>query len=85
MKLLFKLLSMAASVAGGMLAGAIFTRLWKAMTGDEETPDPASEHPVSTLLLAAALQGAIAGGIRALLARAGARGMRSLKGEERRA
>jgi hypothetical protein len=84
-KLLFKLLSAGVSAAGGMLAGAIFTRLWKAFTGDEETPDAETEHSISMLLLAAVLQGALAGGIRALLARAGVRGLRSLRGEERRA
>jgi hypothetical protein len=40
-KLAFRLLGLAASVLGGMLASAIFKRLWKVTAGEEEDPEPA--------------------------------------------
>jgi hypothetical protein len=79
MKLLFKPLSMLASVLGGMLAGKIFSRVWGAVTGESVAPAPDStEHRTREVLLAAVLQGAIFGGVTAAVDRASAKGVRSL-------
>jgi hypothetical protein len=37
-KALYKLLSLATSVVGGIVAGAIFKRLWKVTAGEDEAP-----------------------------------------------
>jgi hypothetical protein len=82
MKLLFKPLSMLVSVLGGMLAGALFSRLWKKISGVDTAPAPDSmDHRTSEVLIAAVLQGAIAGGVRAAVDRAGAKGVQQLTGE----
>jgi hypothetical protein len=82
MSLLFKPLSILVSVLGGMLAGAVFTKVWMSLTGEESAPAPDStEHRTSEVLIAAVLQGAIAGGVRAAVNRAGAKGIRTLSGE----
>ncbi|MGN6607499.1 MAG: DUF4235 domain-containing protein [Jatrophihabitans sp.] len=75
MKALYKPFGLLASVLGGLLASALFGRLWKAITGDDEKPKP-TDHDRSwgEVLTAAALQGAVYGGVKALLDRAGAAG-----------
>ena len=58
-KLLYKPASMMVSLAGGMLASAIFKRVWKLTAGEDEAPeatDAAKGWP--EILIAAALQGA---------------------------
>jgi hypothetical protein len=80
-KLLYKPASMMASLAGGMLAGAIFKRVWKLTAGEDEAPeatDAAKGWP--EILIAAALQGAIFAVVRALVERLAATGTRSLTG-----
>ncbi|HEY4004629.1 MAG TPA: DUF4235 domain-containing protein [Pseudonocardia sp.] len=82
MKLLFKPLNFLVSALGGLLAGMVFTRLWRLLTGQDEAPDADStQHRTSEVLFAAILQGAVIGGVRAAVDRAGARGIRSLSGE----
>lgn len=79
MKLLFKPLSMLVSIIGGLVAGALFSKVWQRISGEEQAPAPDStEHRTSEVLLAAVLQGAITGGVRAGINRAGAKGIRSL-------
>lgn len=79
MNLLFKPLSMAASVLGGVLAGAVFKQLWKAVSGDKKAPEATShEHRTREVLLAAVLQGAIFGGVKAAVDRASAKGIDKL-------
>jgi uncharacterized protein YidB (DUF937 family) len=80
-KLLYKPASMMASLAGGMLASAIFKRVWKLAAGEDEAPeatDAAKGWP--EILVAAALQGAIFAVVRALVERLTAAGTRSLTG-----
>lgn len=73
MKLLYKPLSLAISALGGVLAGAVFKKSWQAISGEPEAPKATStEHRVREVLLAAALQGAIFGVIKAALDRGGA-------------
>ena len=80
-KLLYKPAGMLASMAGGMLASAIFKRLWKLAAGEDEAPeatDAARGWP--QILIAAALQGAIFAVVRAAVDRLAAEGTRSLTG-----
>ncbi len=80
-KLLHKPMSMLASVLGGVLAGAIFKRVWKAAAGEDEAPkatDAGRGWP--EVLLAAALHGAIFALVKAAMDRSAAEGTRKLTG-----
>lgn len=74
-KALYLPLSMATSVAGGLLAGAVFSRIWKRLDDSGEgPPDPKDlQRSTKEALLAAALQGLVFGLVRAAVDRAGAR------------
>ncbi|MDA2894316.1 DUF4235 domain-containing protein [Mycolicibacterium sp. BiH015] len=80
---LYTPLSVATGVGGGLLAGAIFGQIWKRIgDNDPEPPDPKDlTQSMKTVIVAAAAQGLIAGLVRALLQRAGARGYRALTHE----
>lgn len=68
-------------VLGGMLAKAIFKKVWKAASGEEEAPEPTDiRHGVGEVLVAAALQGAIFSLVRAAVNRGAAEGTRRLTG-----
>jgi hypothetical protein len=82
MKLLFKPLSLAISVLGGVLAGAVFKQVWKLAMGEEDAPDADDfERTWREVLIAAAVQGAIFGLVKAATQRAGAQGIRKATGE----
>ena len=79
-KALYMPLSVATSVAGGLLAGAVFNQVWKRL-GDDGQPPPdrrISTGPLGLALSAAALQGLVFGLVRAAVDRAGARGYRAV-------
>lgn len=80
---LYTPLSVATGVGGGLLAGAIFGQIWKRIgDNDPEPPDPKDlTQSMKTVIVAAAAQGLIAGLVRALLQRAGARGYRAMTHE----
>jgi hypothetical protein len=81
-KLLYKPLGMLISVLGGVLASAAFGRVWKLITGDKEAPSPTQQdRKWSEVLLAAAVQGAIFGLVKAAIDRGGATGYDKLTGE----
>jgi hypothetical protein len=81
-KLMFKPLSIAASVAGGVVAGAVFKRVWKAVAGEDEAPHATSrDYGWGPILAAAALQGAIFAVVKAAIDRGSAEGVRRLTGE----
>ncbi|MDQ3406471.1 MAG: DUF4235 domain-containing protein [Actinomycetota bacterium] len=82
MKLLFRPLSMVISVLGGLVSAALFKRLWRAVSGDAEAPEATSpDHSTREVLLAALLQGAIFGVVKAGVDRAGAKGFRKMTGK----
>ncbi len=80
-KLIYRPLSMLISIAGGILASAIFKRIWKLVPGEDEAPkatDAGKGWP--EILTAAALQGAIFAVVTASVERLAAAGTRSLTG-----
>ena len=80
-KLLYRLMTMVISVLSGMLAAAIFKRVWKLAAGEEEAPTATDERRGWTeVLTAAALQGAIFAVVKAAVDRGTAEGTRKLTG-----
>ena len=80
-KLLYRLMTMVISVLSGMLAAAIFKRVWKVAAGEEEAPAATdARRGWREVLTAAALQGAIFALVRAAVDRAAAEGTRKLTG-----
>ena len=74
-KLLYKPLSVAASVLGGVVASAAFTQIWKLVDGHHEAPKATDrDRRWPEVLGAAAVQGAVFGLVKAALDRAGATG-----------
>jgi hypothetical protein len=81
-KMLYKPLSLAFGVAGGVLAGVVFKQVWKVVAGEDEAPDATSEdYGWAEVLTAAALQGAIFAVVKAAVDRGGATGVKKLTGE----
>ncbi len=85
-KAMYKPLSIVSSVAGGLLAGKIFTEIWQRVSPtDREPPEPQDlSRPMREAFIAAAIQGLIVGLIRAGLARAQAKGFQALAHEDPR-
>jgi len=80
-KAVYKLLSLGTSVAGGVVAGAIFKRLWKVTAGEDEAPTATdARRGWPEILTAAALQGAIFAVVHAAIERGTAEGTRKLTG-----
>jgi Protein of unknown function (DUF4235) len=80
-KLLYKPFGLALSMLGGMLAAAVFSRVWRAVTGQDTAPEATEEHRRwSEVLLAAMLQGAVFGVVKAAIDRGGAVGFRRATG-----
>jgi hypothetical protein len=80
-KALYKLLSLGTSIVGGIVAGAVFKRLWKVTAGEDEAPTATDERRGwPEILLAAALQGAIFAVVQAAIERGTAEGTRKLTG-----
>ncbi|MEU0512112.1 MULTISPECIES: DUF4235 domain-containing protein [unclassified Amycolatopsis] len=83
MKLLYKPLSLAVSALGGVLAGMLFKQAWKAATGEDDAPEAtSSDYSTKEVLLAAVLQGAIFGGVKAAVDRAGAKAYTKATGKK---
>ncbi|MFC9978915.1 DUF4235 domain-containing protein [Gordonia sp. NPDC127522] len=81
-KSMYKPMSLATSVLGGIAAGAVFGQIWKRISDDESAPDPKDlERSNTEVLVAAALQGLVFGLVRAAVDRAGARGYRAVTHE----
>jgi hypothetical protein len=81
-KALYKSLSLAFGVAGGILAGVVFKRVWKVIAGEEEIPDATSqEYGWGEVLAAAAIHGAIFAVVKAAIDRGSAAGLRKLAGD----
>ena len=75
----YKPLALAASVGGGILAGAVFNQVWKKVGGSDERPEPQDlSQRTRDVLIAAALQGLIFGVVKAAVDRGTARGFQKV-------
>ena len=80
-RLLYKPVGVVAGAAAGVLAGAVFRRVWRLVSGTDEVPQAREEdRGWGEVLAAAALQGAVFAAVRALADRAGAQGVRRVTG-----
>jgi hypothetical protein len=78
---LYKPLRMLVGVLASMLAGALFRRVWKIVTREDDVPKPTdAQRGWAEILLAAALQGVILALVKAAADRGMAEGARKLTG-----
>ena len=81
MTVLYKPFGLLISVLGGVLASAVFRKVWTLVAGEPDAPDATDrDRGWGEVLLAAAVQGALFGGVKALLDRAGATGFAKATG-----
>ena len=80
-KLMYKPISLLVSVLGGILAGAIFKRIWKLAAHEDDAPKATdAERGWWEILSAAALQGAVYAVVKAAMDRGAAEGTHKLTG-----
>ena len=80
-KLLYRPLGLLFGVLGGIAASALFARTWKLATGEDEAPGATDEdRGWREVLVAATVQGALFGLVKAAIDRGGATGFRKLTG-----
>ncbi|HEV2778618.1 MAG TPA: DUF4235 domain-containing protein [Actinophytocola sp.] len=81
-KLLYKPLGLLFGALGGVLASTVFRKVWQTATGEDEPPT-ATDKDLSwrEVLVAATVQGAIFGLVKAAIDRGGATGYRKLTGK----
>jgi hypothetical protein len=80
-KLLYKPFGLIAGILAGIAAGAIFKRIWNLLANDDETPDAKDKfRSWPEVIAAAAVQGAVFGGVKAAVDRLGATGFEQLTG-----
>jgi predicted metal-dependent enzyme (double-stranded beta helix superfamily) len=81
-KIMYKPVGMLVGVLGGILATAVFNKVWGKVAGEDEAPDATDKNATwGQVLLAATIQGAIFGVVKAALDRGGAVGYRKVTGE----
>ncbi|MFJ4675431.1 MULTISPECIES: DUF4235 domain-containing protein [Kitasatospora] len=77
----YKPVGMLVGALGGVLAGAVFKRLWRRIAHEEDTPNATDEdRGWRQVLTAAALQGALFALVKAVLDRSGAVAWRRVTG-----
>lgn len=80
-RVLYKPLGLIFGVVGGMLAGSLFKRIWGAVAHEEEAPEATdATKGWGEVVAAAAVEGAVFGGVKAVIERAGATGFAHLTG-----
>ena len=80
-RLLYKPVSLLASVLGGMIATSIFKRVWKLAAGEDEAPRATDiRRGYREVLIAAALEGAIFALVKAAIDRGAAEATLKLTG-----
>jgi hypothetical protein len=81
MKLIYRPLSLMASALGGLAATMVFKKIWKAIAHEDEAPTADQpDRSWKEVATAAALQGAVAGGVGALVSRGSMRGFEKATG-----
>jgi hypothetical protein len=69
-------------ILGGVLATTVFNKVWGKIADTDEAPDPTDKRASWTeVLIAATIQGAIFGLVKAAVDRGGAAGYRKVTGE----
>lgn len=82
-RVLYKPLSLIMSVLGGILAGKIFSQLWGRIGTDDTVPAPDDlSYSTREVLIAAVIQGAVFGLVKAGVDRAAARSYRAITHED---
>jgi hypothetical protein len=81
-KFVYKPLGLLFGALGGAAASAVFRKIWQKATGEDEPPS-ATDKDLSwrEALIAATIQGAIFGLVKAAIDRGGAAGYRKLTGK----
>jgi hypothetical protein len=80
-KLLYKPFGMVVSIVGGAVAAAAFKQLWQRVGHETDKPNATDrDRGWSEVVIAATLQGAVFGGVKALVDRAGAAGYERVTG-----
>jgi len=78
-KIAYKPVGLVFSVLGGILASFLFGQLWKRISDEDDVPEATSEeYGTREVLVAAVLQGAVFGLVKAAVDRAGMKGVRKL-------
>ncbi|GAA4883353.1 DUF4235 domain-containing protein [Kitasatospora terrestris] len=81
LRILYKPFGLLAGALGGVVAGAVFKRLWAVLGHEDEAPEATDQDRTwREVLLAAALQGAVFALVRAVIDRGGAAGVRRVTG-----
>lgn len=84
-KVSFQVVTLLSGVLGGALAGAVFNRIWRAVSGADQAPEPSAlDHSMREVLVAGALQGAVFGLVKAAVGRLTARGYQRFTGNDLR-
>src|SRR5262249_22694843 len=74
-KLFYKPVGLLSSIIGGIVAGMVFKRLWQTVAHETKSPKATDRNKGwGAVIAAAAAQGAIFGGVKAVVNRAGAEG-----------
>ena len=80
-RVLYKPFGLVMSVLGGVVAGTVFKRIWGAVAHEDEAPKATdARRGWGEIIAAAAVQGAVFGGVKAVIDRAGAIGFQRLTG-----
>ena len=80
-KLAYRPIGLAGSVLAATAAGAIFKQIWRRVSHEDDAPGALqSEYSLRSILIAAAIQGAIFAVVKALIDRGGARAFEKVTG-----
>jgi hypothetical protein len=80
-RMVYKPVGLVLGAAAGVIAGALFKQVWRAVSDSNNAPQATDEdRGWAEILVAAALQGAIFAIVKAAVDRGGAEGIRKLTG-----
>jgi hypothetical protein len=80
-KILYKPLGLLVSLVGAIVAGAIFKQVWRVVAHEEKAPKATDAgRGWGEIVAASVARGAVVGGVKALIDRAGATGFAHLTG-----